>query len=115
MFKQTWWVSVAVVLAGLQTFFAIAFGVDPDAGVTAQATMFIGLAAFTTLAVIGIRQRREQRRRGDTLIAVGLIPSAIAGIAFFWFPPMWLMTVAAIAVIVAAIRDATAPAGVVVS
>ncbi len=111
MFKQTWWVSVAAVLAGLQAFITIGLGVDPESGVgvTARVVMVTVMAAFSALIIIGIRQRSSQPRRSDVLIAVGVVPSALAGIAMFWFPPMWLVTVAGLTVIGSALRDALAP------
>lgn len=114
MFRQTWWVSLAVVLAGLQVLMAAGFGFDSETSLTVgvRAIAITVLMALSALTFIGISQRRQHRRRGNALIAVGIVPSALAGIVMFWFPPMWLMTVAGIAVIVRAMRDSAVPAGV---
>ena len=114
MFKQTWWVSLAVVLAGLQVLMAAGFGFDSETSLTVgvRAIVITVLMALSALTFIGISQRRQHRRRGNALIAVSRVPSALAGIVMFWFPPMWLMTVAGIAVTVWAIRDSAVPAGV---
>ncbi len=111
MFRQTWWVSLAVVLAGLQGLMAAGSGFDSETSLTVGAIVITVLMALSALTFIGISQRRQHRRRGNALIAVGIVPSALAGIVIFWFPPMWLMTVAGLAVIVRAMRDSAVPAG----
>jgi hypothetical protein len=109
MFKQTWWVTLAVLLAGFEAFMAVGFGLDSESNVAARVGWFLVPMAFAAVTVIGARQRPRQRQRGDTLIAIGVIPSALVGVVFFWFPPLWLVTVAGVAVMVAATRDARVP------
>jgi hypothetical protein len=109
MFKQTWWVTLAVLLAGFEAFMAVGFGLDSELTVAARVGMFLLPMAFAVTAIIGARLRPRQRQRGDALIAIGLVPSALVGVVFFWFPPMWLVTVAGVAVMVATIRDARVP------
>lgn len=112
LFKQTWWVSLAVVLAGLQIVFAIGIGMDSEASVAERTVIFFVSGGSAALALFGARQRPRHRRRGDVLIALGVVPAVISGIIFFWFPPMWLTTAAGVAAMSSSIRDAVAPAGV---
>ena len=109
LFKQAWWVSLAVVLAGLQIVFAIGIGADSEAGATERLVFFSLWSVGAALAVLGIQQRPRHRRRGDVLIALGVIPAVATGIIAYWFPPMWLTTAAGLVVIWSAIRDTVAP------
>lgn len=109
MFKQTWWVTLAVLLAGFEVFLAVGFGLDSELAVVARIGWFLVPMAFAVTTVIGARLRPRQRPRGDALIAIGLVPSALVGVVFFWFPPLWLVTVAGIAVMMAAIHDSRIP------
>ncbi len=111
LFKQTRWVSLAVVLAGLQILFAVGIGADSDSSATESLVFFSVLGGSAALAIFGVQQRPRHRRRGDALIALGMVPSVIAGIVFFWFPPLWLITVAGLWVTWSSIRDAMAPVG----
>ncbi len=112
LFKQTWWVSLAVVLAGLQVVFAIGIGADSEASNTERVVFFIGFGGGAVLTILGARLRRHNQRAGDALIAIGVIPSVLIGIIAFWFPPMWLVTVAGLAVMGSSIRDAAAAVAV---
>jgi cation transport ATPase len=109
LFKQTWWVTLTVILAVLQIVFAVGIGLDSEATATERLVIFSIWGGTAVLALVGVQKRRRSRRTGDTLIAVGVIPALISGIIFFWFPPMWLTTAAALAVIVFSIRDAMNP------
>ena len=109
LFKQTWWVSLAVVLAGLQTVFAVGIGADSEATATERIVVFALWGGGAVLAIFGARLRIQNQRRGDTLIAVGVIPAVATGIIAFWLPPMWLITAAGLAVIVSAGRDVLSP------
>lgn len=115
LFKQTRWVSLAVVLAGLQIVFAVGIGADSEASVTERLVIVSVWGGSAALALLGALQRPRHRRMGDALIALGVVPAVIGGIIFFWFPPLWLTTVAGIVVIWASFRDATTPAGVAAS
>ncbi len=106
LFKQTWWVSLAVVLAGLQAIFAIGLGADSEATATARIVIFSIWAAGAASTILGTQQRLRHRRNGDVLITLGVVPSVVTGIIAFWFPPMWLVTGAGLVVIVKAIGDA---------
>ena len=112
LFKQTWWVSLAVVLAGLQVVFAIGAGSDSEETAIGRVIFFSVWAGGSVLAILGARLRPENRRRGDALIALGVLPAVATGIIAFWFPPMWLVTAAGLMVIVSAIRDASSSVGV---
>jgi hypothetical protein len=111
LFKQTWWVSLAVVLAVLQIVFAVANAGDPDASVTEKLVIFSVWGGSAALAFIGVQQRPRNRRIGDALIALGVLPAVVTGIIFFWFPPLWLTTAAGLVVMVFSIRDAMSPVG----
>jgi hypothetical protein len=112
LFKQTWWVSLAVVLAGLQVVFAIGIGADSEASNTERIVFFSVWGGGAVLTILGARLRRQNQRSGDALIALGVVPAAITGIIAYWFPPMWLVTAAGLAVIWSSIRDAVAPVAV---
>ncbi len=115
LFKQTWWVTLAVVLAGLQIVFAIGIGMDSEASGTERLVVFSVWGAGAALAIFGAQQRPRHRRRGNALVALGVVPAVITGIIAFWFPPLWLTTAAGLAVIWSSIRDATVPADVATS
>ena len=106
LFRQAWWVSLAVVLAGFQTVFAIGIGLDSEATGAERVVFFSVWGAGAALAVFGIQQRLRHRRRGDALIALGVVPAVATGIVAFWFPPMWLVTAGGLLVIWSSIRDA---------
>ena len=111
LFKQTWWVSLAVVLAVLQIVFAVGIALDQEASATERLVIFSVWGGSAALAFIGVQQRPRNRRIGDVLIALGVVPAVVSGIIFFWFPPLWLTTAAGLVVMVASIRDAISPAG----
>lgn len=115
LFNQTRWVTMAVVLAGLQIVFAIGIGADSEVSVTERLVIFSVWAGSAVLVIIGAQIRPRHRRRGDALVAVGVIPAVIGGIIYFWFPPLWLTTAAGIAVMWSSIRDAATPVGVATS
>ena len=112
LFKQTWWVSLAVVLAGLQAVFAIGIGADSEASNTERIVIFSIWASGAVLTILGARLRPQNQRSGDALIALGVVPAVVTGIIAFWFPPLWLTTAAGLVVIWSSIRDAVAPVAV---
>ncbi len=112
LFKQTWWVSLAVVLAALQVVFAVGAGTDSDETAIGRGIFFALWTAGSVLVLLGTRFRVENRRRGNALISLGVLPAVATGIIAFWFPPMWLATAAGLAVIAFAVRDAAKPVGV---
>lgn len=115
LFKQTWWVSLAVVLSGLQIVFAVGIGADSEAGATERLVVFFVWSVGAALGLIGVQRRTRLRRNGDALIALGVIPAVATGIIAYWFPPMWLITAAGLIVIWSSIRDAVATGPVVTS
>ncbi len=115
LFNQTWWVSLAAVLAGLQIVFAIGIGLDSEASATERIVIFSVWGGSAALALIGAWQRPRHRRRGDALIALGALPAVLGGIIFFWFPPLWLTTAAGLVVMWSSIGDAVAPVDEAVS
>jgi hypothetical protein len=115
LFKQTWWVSLAVLLAGLQIVFAIGIGFDSDGSTNERLVFFSVWGGGAAVVVIGVQQRLRHLRRGDALIALGVVPAFLAGIITWWFPPMWLATAAGLLVMWSSIRDATSPVGAAAS
>jgi hypothetical protein len=103
--KESWWLIAATLIAGFEVVFAVGIQVDranmDDPG-PQYGDILLSTAAITAaLAIlIGIRLRSSQPRRASMLMTVGLVPAALAGIVFFWFPPFWALTVLAIALIV---------------
>ena len=117
LFKQTWWVSLAVVLAGLQILFAVVVGMTTYSEASGMERLVIisVWGGGAELAILGAQQRPRHRRRGDALIALGVVPTVATGIIAFWFPPLWLSTAGGLLVIWSSIRDAVNPVGVPVS
>ena len=111
LFKQTWWVSLAVVLAVLQTVFAVGAGTDSEETGVGRVFFFSVWAGGSVLAILGARVRSENRRVGDSMIAVGVLPAVATGVIAYWFPPIWLVTAAGLTVMWASFRDASAPVG----
>jgi hypothetical protein len=106
-FRQKWWLWLAVIGGALEVA-ALAAGIgDPDAAVGERIAGIAvgGVFAFATLHGVQL-VRHGKEKRGGYLVAVGMIPVAAAGIVFFWFPPMYLATVAGIAVMAKALRTA---------
>lgn len=106
MFRQAWWVRVAVVLAMLQVVFAVGIGADSEASSGDRIVIFSVWLGGAAVAIAGAMQRPQNQRRGDVLIALGVVPSVITGIIAYWFPPMWLIAAAGLFVIWSAVRDA---------
>lgn len=105
LFKQAWWVRLAVVLAAFQIVLAVGIGLDSEA-TGAERVVFLSVwGAGAALAVMGIQQRLRHRRSGDVLIALGVVPSVATGILAYWFPPMWLITAGGLLVIWSSIQD----------
>jgi hypothetical protein len=95
---RTWW----LMLAGLVGSFEVAFGVAiPEEGAnfdTVGGGALIATAGLLVLGGIAVRRRRS-RVAGDSMIAVGALPT----VPFFW---MILPPLAGLTVIVAAAFDA---------
>lgn len=105
LFKQTWWVTLALMLAALQVVFAVGIGLDSEASGTERIVIFSVWAGGAALVMLGADRRYRRRRTGDALIALGVVPSVAVGIIAYWFPPMWLVAAAGLTVIVVAVRD----------
>ena len=106
LFGQIWWVSVAAVLAGIEFVFAFAVAFEPNVDILQRVITSSSWAASGGIALLGVLGRPRHRRRGDALIAVGVVPAVLAGIVFFWFPPLWLTTVTGTVVLWSSISDA---------
>ena len=74
----------------------------PLYGKVIAAAVAVGAAG---LIVAGLAIRRRNTRVGSTLIGIGTLPASLL-ILFFWFPPVALVGVLAIAVTVIAFNDA---------
>lgn len=122
--KRNWWLAVAALIAGLQVVLAVGIWVDK---LTAETTNVNGVAvelpaeplldwgailltgAFALAAgalVAGLYLRSSQPDRSRWLIMIGVIPAVLIGVVFFWFPPFWIVSGAALAVLVRASRGA---------
>jgi len=113
LFKQGWWVSLTVALAGLQIVFAVGIGLDSEATAAERLFILVVWGGSAILALIGVAHKPSSRRVGDVLIGLGVIPAVIGGIIFFWFPPLWLITAAGLVVVTFAVRDAMSPVSAV--
>jgi len=123
--KKDWWLGVAALIAGIELVIAVGIWVDKLVADTTtingvvtdlpgKALLVWGDILLTAVAVVaaaailtGIYLRTRQPDRSRWLIVAGLIPAVLVGVVFFWFPPFWIVSGAAIAVIVRAGRGAT--------
>lgn len=116
--KRSWWLGVAALIAGLQLVMSVGIWVDkfiadttnvngvavelPDKPLLVWGdillTTVMGLAAAAIVAGLYLRSHRPDRSRW--LIMIGLLPSVLIGVVFFWFPPFWIVSGAALAVLV---------------
>ena len=110
LFKQTWWVSLAVILAGLQILFVgYVMTTYSEASGMERLVIIPAWGGSALLAILGTQQRLGHRRTGDALIALGVVPAVVIGIIAWWFPPLWFITAAGLLVIWLSIRDAVNP------
>jgi hypothetical protein len=107
-FKQNWWKWAIGVFAVLQGVFVVEGGLalflkDDSIGTSLSSTrvpeFLIPLATMTCL-LVGLRILGERPRTAAALLTVGLLPVALFGFIFFWFPPMYLVSVVGIYLIV---------------
>ena len=116
--KRTWWLVLAALVAGLELVVAVGIWIDklirdtvlingtevelPGEALLAWGDIALtGLLALAAAAItVGILVRASQPDRSRGLIVAGLVPAALIGVVFFWFPPFWIVSGAAIAVIV---------------
>ncbi len=107
MNKRNWWIWLAGLIGVVEAVMAVGFNVDPE-GSTGDKVLgaFVGVAFL--LVFVGLWQRRERLRLGNSLVIVGVVPALFAGVAFFWVPPMWLSTIAAGIVMVKAAEEVVA-------
>jgi len=105
--RQHWWISLAGLIGVFEAVMAVGFTVDPE-GSTGDKVLgaFVGVAFILVFA--GLWQRRKRLRRGNSLMIVGIVPALLAGVVFFWFPPMWLVTITTGIVMVKAAEEALA-------
>lgn len=120
--KRNWWLAVAALIAALQLVLAVGIWVDK---LIAETTTINGVAvelpaeplldwgailltgAFALAAgalIAGLYLRSRQPDRSRWLIMIGVVPSVLIGMVFFWFAPFWIVSGAAIAVLVRASR-----------
>ena len=108
-FKQSWWKWAIGVLAAFQAVFAIEAVIGVVAGWQSPEVHLIdALIPITGVAVllVGLRLLRSRPRVAAALLTIGLLPVALAGVIFFWFPPMWAVSVLGIYLIVKVIMEA---------
>lgn len=119
LWNAPWLVAGAALLAGLELFVAVGIWVDrftEDSvalyeGTTVRVpsetgplygdlllTGLIGGAALAVIAGLYLRSRRPVV--AHRLIVGGLIPAALSGLVFWWFPPFWIASVVAVAVMI---------------
>ena len=108
-FKQNWWKWAVGVFAAFQAMFAVEAIVGIAAGWQEPAvhlidaiTPIIGLASL----IVGLRIFDSQPRAAAALLTVGLLPVALAGVIFYWFPPMWAVSLIGIYLIVKVFMEA---------
>lgn len=103
--KENWWLIAVALIAGFEIFFAVGIQLDrgnlDDPG-PLYGDILLSMATFAAaLAILaGIRLRSSDPRRASRLMTIGLVPAALSGVVFIWFPPFWGLTALAIALIV---------------
>jgi hypothetical protein len=125
MKQRTWWTIGAGLIAVLELVFAVGVWVDRltedrtrelGGGVTVTVAsefgpvwgdvLLTGVVALAAAGIIaGLYLHDRQPGRARALLLAGLAPAAVAGAVFFWFPPMWVVSILAIALIVRIARD----------
>lgn len=105
--RQNWWLWLAGLIGAVETVMGVGFAFDPEGGSGDNLVgVFAGLAVIMVFGGLWLRQ--ERLRLGNSMVMVGVVPALIAGVVFFWFPPMWLSTIAAGAVMVKAAQEVVA-------
>ncbi|MEX1208530.1 MAG: hypothetical protein WEE36_08005 [Acidimicrobiia bacterium] len=84
-FKQQWWKWAIGLVAALEP--VLVFG----AGVGVSASLLVSAVPMVAL-VLGLGLLRSRPRLAAGLLVFGLLPAVVAGIVYFWFPPMYLVT-----------------------
>ncbi len=109
--KQNWWkwmIGLGAVFQGMfvvEAGFALAFGHENKSTLGAALTLAVFAATLTSL-VIGLRLLNSKPRMASYLLTFGLLPIALAGVMFFWLPPMWLVSVFGVYLIVRVFMEA---------
>jgi len=103
-FKQNWWKWAIGMFAAFQAVFAVEWAigifVDSDRATSVLiAEAVVPIVGVTTL-IVGLRLLNSKPKAAAILLTIGLLPVALAGALFFWFPPMWLVSVLGIYLIV---------------
>lgn len=113
-FKQNWWKWAIGLFAAFQAVFAIEAGIavlvrddtlGTPSGFLRVLDLIIPVIGATGL-IVGLRLLKSQPRAASVLLALGLLPIALAGVVFFWFPPMYLVSVFGIYLIVRVFMEA---------
>ena len=126
--REHWWLATAALIAGVELFVTggiwfdrltddtvelyegVAVRVPNDLGPVYGDVLFTGVVGLAAVAIIaGLYFRSTRAERGHRLMLAGLVPAALAGIVLFWFPPFWVLSVVAIAVMVRVSRELTRP------
>lgn len=68
----------------------------------------IALIGGPALTLAGLLVRTRHRRYGSLMVAVGVTPG-VAALILFWWPPFLLFGLFCLAIMIAAINDATEP------
>jgi hypothetical protein len=102
-FKQNGWKWAITVFAAFQLMFAVEAAVGLVADREEPAIRLIDAVIPITgvvVVVVGLRLLASRLRVAAVLLTVGLLPAALAGTIFFWFPPMRLVSVFGVYLIV---------------
>lgn len=95
--RSNWWLVMAAIAGGLLVFIGVGLPLEDR---TAGAVAGGGAHAIAGVVVLaGLVVRRQRRRRGDLMIAVGVLPLLI----WFW---TIVLPALAVAVMVPALLDA---------
>ncbi len=113
-FKQNWWKWAIGVFAAFQTVFAIEAVVGLVAGWQEPAIhptdihLIDAVVPITgaVVLIVGLKLLANQPKLAAVLLTVGLLPVALVGVVFFWFPPMWVVSLLGVYLIVKVYMEA---------
>jgi hypothetical protein len=103
--KTRWWLTAAPLISLVTLIGSVGNLVSEDGGpFFGMAVYLIAAAVGAALVVAGLLMRQDGRRLGSVLIASGVVPG-FPLVAFFWFPPVAMVGVVAMAVCLYAAID----------
>jgi hypothetical protein len=113
-FKSQWWKWAIGLFAALQSVFvieaalALVVGSRGNESVNGalEALQLVVPAVTVSAIVAGLWMWQGRPRLAAGPIAFGMLPVAAIGLVFFWFPPMYLVSVVGMYLIIRTLKEA---------